>query len=107
DWGVTHGCVLAPVVVGTSTPAYLAILEPERGQGDSSEDIDLLAAQHAARVYALALMRERIASEVSTALSEELLEGLLLGQISNEQAARERSRQLGYDESRTYRTLVL
>jgi DNA-binding PucR family transcriptional regulator len=89
-------------------PAYLAILEPERGSdGDPTEDIDLLAAQHAARVYALALMRERITSEVSTALSEELLEGLLLGQIANEQAARERSRQLGYDESRTYRTLVL
>jgi sugar diacid utilization regulator len=107
-WGVPHGCVLAPVVVGASTSGYVAILEPERaGEGDSGDDIDLLAAQHAARVYALALMRERIATEVSTALSEELLEGLLLGQISNEQAAWERSRQLGYDGARGYRALVL
>jgi sugar diacid utilization regulator len=107
-WGVPHGCVLAPVVVGASTSGYVAILEPERaGNGDSGDDIDLLAAQHAARVYALALMRERIANEVSTALSEELLEGLLLGQISNEQAAWERSRQLGYDGAHTYRALVL
>ena len=107
-WGVPHGCVLAPVIVGTSTSGYVAILEPERsGEGDSSEDIDLLAAQHAAHIFALALMRERIETEVSTALSEELLEGLLLGQISNEQAAWERSRQLGYDGSHPYRALVL
>jgi PucR family transcriptional regulator, purine catabolism regulatory protein len=107
-WGVTHGCVLAPVLSGEGTLGYLAILDSEGGpEGAAAEEVDLLAVQHAASVCALALMRERIAAEVSTELKDELLEGLLLGEVSDEQAARERVRRLGYDESLTYRALVL
>jgi sugar diacid utilization regulator len=94
------------VLVGDSTLGYLAILEPD----DASEapaEAELLAAQHAASVYALALMRERLAAEVTTELRDELLEGLLVGQVTDEQATRERARRLGYDETATYRVLVM
>jgi len=107
-WGVNHGCVLAPVVAGDATLGYLAILEPETGSDDAAPaEADLLAAQHAASVYALALMRERLAAEVTTELRDELLEGLLVGHVTDEQATRERARRLGYDESLTYQALVL
>ena len=99
-WGVDHGCVLAPVVVGDSTLGYLVILEPEDAS-DAPAEAELLAAQHAASVYALALMRERLAVEVTTELRDELLEGLLVGQVTDEQATRERARRVGYDESLT------
>jgi sugar diacid utilization regulator len=107
-WGVTHGCVLAPVVVGDTTLGHLAILEP-RTPGDQSAaaaEADLLAVQHAASVYALALMRERMAAEVTTQLRDQLLEGLLLGHVTDEHAIRERAHRLGYDEALTYRALV-
>ena len=39
--------------------------------------------QHAATVYALAMMRERMAAEVTRQLRNELLEGLLLGHLSD------------------------
>lgn len=106
-WGVAFGCVLAPIVAGDATLGYLAILEPEAGDTESSvsAEADLLAAQHAASVYALALMRERLAAEVTTELRDELLEGLLDGQVTDEQATRERARRLGYDESSTYQVL--
>jgi sugar diacid utilization regulator len=107
-WGVDEGCVLAPVIVGDSTLGYLAILEPAApSAADAPAEAELLAAQHAASVYALALMRERLATEVTTELRDELLEGLLLGQVSDDQAARERARRLGYDAALTYRVLVL
>lgn len=107
-WGVDHGCVLAPVVVGDSTLGYLAVLEPETQAEDAAPaEAELLAAQHAASVYALALMRERLAAEVATELRDELVEGLLVGQVTDEQATRERARRLGYDETLTYRALVL
>jgi sugar diacid utilization regulator len=108
-WGVKQGCVLAPVVAGDATMGYLAILEPEMGTGESAvlPEAELLAAQHAASVYALALMRERLAAEVRTELRDELLEGLLIGEVADEQAARERARRLGYDEALTYRAIVL
>ena len=106
-WGVAYGCVLAPVVAGDAILGYLAILEADSGDAESSvpAEADLLAAQHAASVYALALMRERLAAEVTTELRDELLEGLLDGQVTDEQATRERARRLGYDESRTYQVL--
>jgi sugar diacid utilization regulator len=108
-WGVNHGCVLAPVVAGDATLGYLAILEPEGADTSSvtSADAELLAAQHAASVYALALMRERLAAEVTTELRDELLEGLLVGNVTDEQATRERARRLGYDEALSYQALVL
>src|SRR5690606_22579403 len=101
--------VLAPVVAGDATLGYLAILEAEDSDTESTvpEEADLLAAQHAASVYALALMRERLAAEVTTELRDELLEGLLDGQVTDEQATRERARRLGYDESCTYQVLSI
>jgi hypothetical protein len=104
--GVNQGCVLAPVLVGDSTLGYLAILEPDNAS-EAPAEAELLAAQHAASVYALALMRERLAAEVTTELRDELLEGLLVGQVTDEQATRERARRLGYDENATYRVLVM
>ena len=106
--GVNNGCVLAPVLVGDSTLGYLAILEPDaQDASNAPAEAELLAAQHAASVYALALMRERLAAEVTTELRDELLEGLLVGQVTDEQATRERARRLGYDEGLTYRVLVM
>lgn len=111
-WGVQRGCVLAPVVAGDDTLGYLAILEPSASAEDFAEEAialaeaDLLAAQHAASVYALALMRERLTTEVTRELRDELLDGLLLGQVTDEQAARERARRLGYDEAANYRLIV-
>jgi hypothetical protein len=106
-WGVGQGCVIAPVVVGETTLGYLAVLEPVSPAVEgAAAEADLLAVQHAASIYALALMRERMAAEVTTQLRDELIEGLLLGHITDEQAVRERARRLGYDETLAYRTLV-
>jgi sugar diacid utilization regulator len=108
-WGVRAGCVLAPVVAGDATLGYLAILEPETQEETAAvpAEADLLAAQHAASVYALALMRERLAAEVTTELRDELLEGLLDGQVTDDQATLERARRLGYDESLVYQVLSM
>src|SRR6266540_2179707 len=105
DWGVEAVCVLAPVAVGDAILGYLAILE-ER-EATPSEDVDLQVVQHAATVYALAMMRERMASEVAQQLRDELFEGLLHGRAQDEQVALERAVRLGYDPRRQYRVLVL
>jgi purine catabolism regulator len=105
DWGVEAVCVLAPVAVGEAILGYLAILE--EGGAVPSEDVDLQVAQHAATVYALAMMRERMASEVAQQLRDELFEGLLHGRAQDEHVAIERAVRLGYDPRRTYRVLVL
>ena len=83
---MSNGCVLAPVVVGEETMGYLAIVKSGGGES-AADEVDLLAAQHAANVYALALMRQHITAEVSAELKDELIEGLLTGQVTDQQAA--------------------
>ena len=103
DWAVRAACVLAPIAVGEAILGYLAILEDSPPGG---EDLDLQIVQHAAAVYALSMMRERMAAEVAQQLKNELLEGLLLGRTQDEQVAHERAVRLGYDPSLVYRAVV-
>ena len=105
DFAVDASCVLAPIAVGDTILGYLAILA--EGEGAGQEDLELQTVQHAATVYALSMMRERMAAEVSRQLKDELLEGLLLGRTQDEQVARERAIRLGYNPEVSYRVLVL
>src|ERR671932_982386 len=75
DFGVAASCVLAPVAAGDAIFGYLAILT--EGDEDGREDVDLQIVQHAATVYALSMMRERMAAEVARQLKDEVFEGLL------------------------------
>jgi purine catabolism regulator len=106
DFGVEASCVLAPVAVGDTILGYLAILA-EGEESTSTDDLDLQIVQHAANVYALSMMRERMAAEVARQLKDELFDDLLLGRTQDEQIARERAMRLGYQPGVTYRVLVV
>src|SRR5437870_3633869 len=106
DFGVDASCVLAPVAVGDAILGYLAILA-EIDAGGGREDLELQIVQHAATVYALSMMRERMAAEVARQLKDEVFEGLLLGRTQDEQVARARAMRLGYQPELSCRVLVL
>ncbi|HEX8966985.1 MAG TPA: helix-turn-helix domain-containing protein [Chloroflexota bacterium] len=105
DFGVGASCVLAPVAVGEASLGYVAILS--EGDERAIDDLDLQIVQHAANVYALSMMRERMAAEVVRQFKDELFEGLLLGRTQDEQVARERALRLGYNPGASYRVVVL
>src|SRR5919199_392909 len=105
DFGVAASCVLAPVAAGDAIFGYLAILT--EGDEGGREDVDLQIVQHAATVYALSMMRERMAAEVARQLKDDVFEGLLLGRTQDEQVARERALRLGYKPEVSYRVVVL
>jgi purine catabolism regulator len=107
DFGVDASCVLAPVALGDAILGYLALLAEEPGSGSVVDDLDLQIVQHAANVYALSMMRERMAAEVSRQLKDELFEGLVSGRTQGEQVARERALRLGYNPEVVYRVLVV
>jgi purine catabolism regulator len=107
DFGVDASCVLAPVAVGDAIFGYLAILAPAEDGAGPGDDLDLQIVQHAANVYALSMMRERMAAEVARQLKDELFEGLLLGRTQDERVARERAMRLGYSPQVVYRVLVV
>jgi sugar diacid utilization regulator len=106
--GVAVGCVVTPIVVGDAIIGYLVILEdgPETGASDDAE-LDVLVVQHAATVYALAMMRERMATEVTRQLRNELLAGLLLGHLAAPEEAAQRAARVGFTAGRAYQVMVL
>lgn len=108
-FGVDVGCVMAPIVVGDAILGYLAILEvePLDSAEEADSELNVLVVQHAATVYALAMMRERMASEVTRQLRDELLEGLLLGHIADPEEARRRAMHVGFVPGIAYDVLVL
>jgi purine catabolism regulator len=95
------------VAVGDAIFGYLAILSEDDDAAGRGDDLDLQIVQHAANVYALSMMRERMAAEVARQLKDELFEGLLLGRTQDEQVARERAIRLGYSPELVYRALVV
>jgi purine catabolism regulator len=107
DFGVAASCVLAPVALGDAILGYLALLAEPDELARPGDDLDLQIVQHAANVYALSMMRERMAAEVARQLKDELFEGLLSGRPRDEQVARERAMRLGYNPDVLYRVLVL
>jgi sugar diacid utilization regulator len=99
-------CVLAPIVGGSDEIlGYVMLLS--RGDERGTEQIDLLAAQHAATMYALVLMRQRIAADVGNKLRSDLVEGLLSGQLGDAREAEERATYLGLRAGTSYRVLVM
>jgi sugar diacid utilization regulator len=84
----------------------VCILE-DGGDSPSRGEASLIAAQHAAGVYALALLRERLEAEVTRELRDELLDGLLSGHATDDNTLVERARRLGYDDSVAYRVLTI
>ena len=102
--GGRAGWVIAPIVVGPELLGYLVMVDG--ADAVAGDELDLLAIQHAATVYAIALMHERLAMDVTNRWGE-LIEALLLGQATDAQRVRERAVRLGYDLQRTYRVLAL
>jgi sugar diacid utilization regulator len=108
--GVEVGCVVTPIVVGDAIIGYLVILEngPADGAaGGDDDELDVLVVQHAATVYALAMMRERMAAEVTRQLRNELLEGLLLGHLADPEEVSRRAARVGFVAGRPYQVMVL
>jgi purine catabolism regulator len=107
DFGVDASCVLAPVALGDAILGYLALLAEGDERVGPADDVDLQIVQHAANVYALSMMRERMAAEVARQFKDELFEGLLSGRPQDENVARERAIRLGYSPELVYRVLVI
>jgi sugar diacid utilization regulator len=108
-FGVDVGCVVTPIVVGDAILGYLVMLEggSEERQAGSEGELNILVVQHAATVYALAMMRERMAAEVTRQLRNELLEGLLLGHLSDPEEVRRRAARVGFAPGRAHHVIVM
>jgi PucR C-terminal helix-turn-helix domain/GGDEF-like domain len=77
EWGLNGDVVIAPIAVGEQVLGYLVVTT--RATDGGEEDLELLTVQHAASIYALALVEAQRDAALRGRYRAELAETLLLG----------------------------
>ena len=77
EWGLLADVVVAPIAVGDQVLGYLVVTTSGTDAGE--EDLELLTVQHAASIYALALVESQRDAALRGRYRAELAESLLLG----------------------------
>jgi sugar diacid utilization regulator len=101
--GEDRSRLVAPVIVGNETLAYLSVPQLLNPLGD----LEVLAVQGGATVVALVLMRERAILETERRLQGDLLGDILAGRFESEEDLARRARFLGYDLLHPHVLLVI
>jgi sugar diacid utilization regulator len=77
EWGLLVDVVITPIAVGDQVLGYLIVTTG--GSDRDEEDLELLTVQHAASIYALALVESQRDAALRGRYRAELAESLLLG----------------------------
>ena len=77
EWGLLVDVVITPIAVGEQVLGYLIVTTG--GSDRDEEDLELLTVQHAASIYALALVESQRDAALRGRYRAELAESLLLG----------------------------
>jgi len=93
DLGVNSQRLIVPISAGLEVLGYVTVLEDQR----KLEELDLVAMQHATTVFALEMMKEKIAGEVEARLRGDFLDDLLQGNYKTEKEIVNRASFLGFD----------
>ena len=102
----SHGraVIVAPIVVNGEVCDYLLTMEPKQ---QHLAEAALLVSEHAAMISGVILSRERVIAEAYDDAREVLIEGILLGRSNDPSELSRWARYIGYDETLTYRVLVI
>ncbi|HYM50021.1 MAG TPA: PucR family transcriptional regulator ligand-binding domain-containing protein [Candidatus Limnocylindrales bacterium] len=93
ELGLTAPRVMTPVMAGSECLAYLSIID----HPPHTEDLALMAIEHAATVLALELIKQREVLEAEDRVRGELVDDLLGGTYGDDANAVRRARYLRYD----------
>jgi sugar diacid utilization regulator len=97
-------CVIAPINLGSRLLGYVAVASPE---ASVTGDLDLFAVQHAATVYAQALLEEDRVGAFRLRFRREIFEGLLRGHAEGGDDAVESARLIGLDPDQPYQVVAI
>lgn len=98
------GCVIAPIHLGSRLLGYVAVASPEE---PVTGDLDLFAVQHAATVYAQALLEEDRVGAFRLRFRREIFEALLRGHAEGGEDAVESARLIGLDPDQPYQVVAI
>lgn len=104
DLGAGTAAVVAPVLVGGDVAGYL--LTVSGPDADFTEDMRLLAIEHAAMVCGLVMGRDLVVTAAAGRARHQLLEALLLSSDRNDPELERWARHLGLDPAGAYVVVV-
>lgn len=99
----TGSRLMAPIIAGDAVLGYISIIEG----GETLEELDVIAVEHAATVFALKLMQQRIALEVEEKIKGEFLDDLLNATPRSAEEIIKRAEYLGCDLRKPYQVMVI
>ncbi|MGQ9823422.1 MAG: GAF domain-containing protein [Desulfotomaculales bacterium] len=108
-WGQQEGQekagsrLMAPIIAGDAVLGYISIIEGN----ETLEELDVIAVEHAATVFALKLMQQRIALEVEERIKGEFLDDLLNATSRSAEEIVRRAEYLGCDFKKPYQVMVI
>lgn len=102
EFGTNCQRLVVPIATGQEVLGYVTVLEENR----KLEELDSVAVQHASTVFALEMMKEKIAGEVEASLRGDFIDDLLQGNYKTEKEIVNRASFLGYDMARTYQAII-
>jgi sugar diacid utilization regulator/GAF domain-containing protein len=102
-YGFNHSRWIAPIVVGEEIVGYVIILK-----NSTAEELDIVAIEHATSIFALEMVKKKIAYEVEKKLKVDYLDDLFSGNFDSEKEIIERANYFGYDLSKpNHRVIVV
>lgn len=99
----TSSRLMAPIIAGDTILGYISIIEGS----ETLEELDVIAVEHAATVFALKLMQQRIALEVEERIKGEFLDDLLNATSRSTEEIVKRAEYLGCDLRKPYQVMVI
>lgn len=95
--------VITPICVGHKTLGYVLIARSSH----ELEELDYVAIEHAATVYALEMMKQKIADEVTSKLKGDCVDDLLNGHFKSDEEILMRANFLGYNINLPYQVIII
>ncbi len=103
DIGIDQPKVIAPILAAREVLGYLSVVEENR----KLEELDFVAIEHSATIFALEMMKQKIAVEVEQQLKGDFLDDLLNGTFRSPKSVVDRAAHLGYDLSGPQQLLIV
>ena len=95
--------LVSPILVGSQLMGFVSLLRTEL----AFSELENIALEHAAGVFALEILRKKEIAEIENRLKGDFVEDLLSGRFSDPNAIINRARALQYDITIPHRVLVL
>lgn len=103
DFNTLGPHVITPILVGHQTLGYVSIARSSH----ELEELDYVAIEHAATVYALEMMKQKIADEVTSKLKGDCVDDLLNGHFKSDEEILMRANFLGYNINLPYQVIII